>query len=81
VNGTVVQPRLAKGETWLDQTITGIMPLAVTSSDGTRYVVVSHNDPDRIGNVTVLDAEAPDRAQARTARGFLLSKYLEREQP
>jgi hypothetical protein len=79
------QARLATGETWLDQTITGIVPLAQSStertSDTTRYLVVNHYDQDGIGNLTILDAETPDRAKARTANGFLLSNYLEREQP
>ena len=77
--------RLTTGETWLDQDITSIVPLATSSterkSDLTRYLVVGHNDPDGIGNLTILDAENPDRANARTAYGFLLSNYLEREQP
>lgn len=77
--------RLTIGETSLDQDITSIVPLATSSterkSDLTRYLVVGHNDPDGIGNLTILDAENPDRANARTAYGFLLSNYLEREQP
>jgi hypothetical protein len=84
-NGALVSARLATGAAWLDQNITGISPLAQSSteltSDRDRYVVVNHDDPSGLGNVTILDAEAPDRAKARTARGFLLSKYLEREQP
>jgi hypothetical protein len=73
--------RLATGETWLDQAITRIIPLAKPASDGKRYLVALHNDPDRIGNLTVLDAEQPDRAGARTGYGFLFTSYLEREQP
>jgi len=77
--------RLTTGETWLDQDIVAVSPLAVSSterkSDLTRYLVVSHYDQDGIGNLTFLDAENPDRANARTAYGFLLSNYLEREQP
>jgi hypothetical protein len=66
---------------WLDQTITGIQALAQPSSDKVRHLVVSHDDPDGIGNLTFLDADKPDRATARTAYGFLLSNYLERGQP
>jgi hypothetical protein len=77
--------RLTTGETWLDQAIVSIMPLARSSAertnDLTRYLVVGHSDPYGIGNLTILDAETPDRAKARTAYGFLLSNYLEREQP
>ena len=85
---TVAHPdgeaRLTTGETWLDQTIVGITPLALPSTehtgDTTRYLVVAHHDPDAIGNLTILDGEAPDRSQARAAYGFLLANYLEREQ-
>ena len=77
--------RLTTSETWLDQNIFRIVPLAVSSTerigDPTRYLVIGHDDPNGIGNLTVLDAENPDRASARTAYGFLLSNYLEREQP
>ena len=75
------EPRLSTGETWLDQNIASIVPLAKPSIGGTRYLVVSHVDPTAIGNLTVLDADHPDRAKARTAHGFLLTNYLEREQP
>ncbi len=77
--------RLTTGETWLDQNITSILPLAASStertSDLTRYLVVGHDDPNGIGNLTILDAENPDRASARTAYGFLFTDYLKREQP
>ena len=43
--------------------------------------MVGHDDPNSIGNLTVLDAENPDRASARTAYGFLFTDYLKREQP
>jgi hypothetical protein len=72
---------LGTGETWLDQPIIGIDPLVEPSADGHRYLVVGHPDPNRFGNVTFLDADNPDRALARTAYGFLLTDYLEREQP
>jgi len=69
------------GETWLDQPIISITPLVAPSADGRRYLVVGHDDPNRLGNLTFLDADRPDRATARTAHGFLLTDYLEREQP
>jgi hypothetical protein len=69
------------GETWLDQGIASITPLTEASGDGRRYLVVGHDDPNGLGNVTFLDADKPDRATARTAHGFLLTDYLEREQP
>ena len=75
------QPPLVISETWLDQTITGILPLSQASSDTHRYIFVEQSDPNGIGNVTVLDADAPDHASARTAYGFLLTDYLERGQP
>jgi hypothetical protein len=66
---------------WLDQTITGIQALAQPSSDQIRHLVVSHSDPDSIGNLTFLNADTPDRTTARTAYGFLFSNYLDRGQP
>jgi hypothetical protein len=75
------QPPLVIGETWLDQTITGILPLGQASSDTHRYVFVEQSDPDGIGNVTVLDADAPEHNSARTAYGFLLTDFLKRGQP
>jgi hypothetical protein len=69
------------GETWLDQNIVSITPLAEPSRDGHRYLVAGHDDPYGLGNVTFLDADKPDRTTARTAYGFLLTDYLEREQP
>ena len=88
VTGLLDEPRLATGETWLDQNIVSISPLAVASSrslaPGTlppRYLVVGHDDPNGIGNLTILDADHPDRANARAAYGFLFTNYLERKQP
>jgi hypothetical protein len=72
---------LAHKAIWLDQTITSIQALDSKSVDGHRYLVVEQRDPDRIGNLTFLDADQPDRAWARTAYGFLFSNYLERGQP
>ncbi len=64
---------------WLDQTIASITPLS--DADGVRYLVLGHNDPTGYGNLTLLDARAPDRATARTAYGFLFTDYLGRNQP
>lgn len=69
------------GEIWLDQPIVSIDPLVEPSADGHRYLVIGHPDSSGLGNVTFLDADHPDRALARTAYGFLLTDYLEREQP
>jgi hypothetical protein len=69
------------GEVSLDQAIVSIDPLAAPSADGHRYLVLGHDDPRAVGNVTVLDADTPDRATARTAYGFLLTDYFEGEQP
>ncbi|MBN2576618.1 MAG: hypothetical protein JXP73_18785 [Deltaproteobacteria bacterium] len=86
--GLLDEPRLATGEIWLDQNIVSITPLKTAGSQpvaaGTippRYLVVGHNDPGAIGNLTILDADHPDRANARAAYGFLLTNYLERKQP
>jgi hypothetical protein len=76
------QARLSTGEVLLDQTIVNVLPLEKASpSNGKRYVVVEHGDPDNVGNVTLLDADTPERAGARTAYGFLLTNYLTRGQP
>jgi hypothetical protein len=74
-------PTGVPAEVWLDQAITSIIPLPLPSSDGKRYLIIGHNDPSNIGNITVLDADTPSRESARTAHGFLLSNYLERGQP
>ncbi len=66
---------------WLDQTITSITALAAPSSDGHRYLVLGQSDPNQYGNLTLLDADHPDRATARTAYGFLFTNYLGRNQP
>jgi hypothetical protein len=74
--------RLSTGEVLLDQPIMNVLPLDKASpADGKRYVVIEQSDPDKVGNVTVLDADAPDRTGARTAYGFLLTNYLTRGQP
>jgi hypothetical protein len=66
---------------WLDQTITSITALAQASSDGRRYLVLQQSDPDGYGNLTFIDADTPDRTNARTAYGFLFANYLGRKQP
>jgi hypothetical protein len=82
---TTGQGALTMSETWLDQTITSITPLAESSTqwtdNPTRYLVVGLSDPDNIGNLTLLDADSPERASARTTHGFLLADYLQRSQP
>jgi hypothetical protein len=75
------QARLSSGEIWLDQNIQNILPLGGKSVDNRRYLVVEHAQAENIGNLTVLDADDPDRANARTAYGFLFTNYLERTQP
>ena len=66
---------------WLDQGISGIQALAGTGPSTPRYLVISHADPDHAGNITFVNADAPDRATARTAYGFLYTNYLQRAQP
>jgi hypothetical protein len=66
---------------WLDQGISGIQALAGTGPGTPRYLVVSHPDPDNLGNITFVNADVPDRASARTAYGFLYTNYLTRAQP
>jgi hypothetical protein len=76
------EPSMMTKETWLDQPIADIVPLtSISPGTTTRYLVVRHNDPASVGNLTLLDAEAPTRASARTAYGFLLTNYLDRGQP
>jgi len=75
------QASLSTGEIWLDQNITNIIPLGQASSDGHRYLAVEQDDANKVGNVTLVDADNPDRTSARTAYGFLLTNYLERGQP
>jgi glyoxylase-like metal-dependent hydrolase (beta-lactamase superfamily II) len=55
--------------------------LAGTGPSTPRYLVISHADPDNAGNITFVNADAPDRATARTAYGFLYTNYLQRAQP
>jgi hypothetical protein len=73
--------RLFAGEVILDQPIAGISPLTAPSADGTRYLVLEMQDPTKVGYVTVLNADQPDRQGARSVYGFLLTDYLERGQP
>jgi hypothetical protein len=39
------------------------------------------SDQVKVGYLTVLDADQPDRKGARSAYGFLLTDYLERGKP
>ncbi len=66
---------------WLDQTISSITALPKPSSDGRRYLVLENPDPNTYGNLTILDADKPERATARGARGFLFTNYLGRTAP
>jgi hypothetical protein len=67
---------LAPGEVRLDAPLTAILPLPRGADGKNRLVVVHGGDP--AGALTVLDADKPDRATARTIQGFLLQDLLER---
>jgi hypothetical protein len=75
------QGSLFAGEVILDRPITSISPLAAPSGDGKRYLVLEMEYPTKVGYVTVLDANQPNRKGARSVYGFLLTDYLERGQP
>ena len=75
------QGPLFSSQVLVDQSIVSISPLASKSADGKRYVVLEMYDPMKLGYLTVLDADQPDRKGARSAYGFLISDYLERGQP
>jgi hypothetical protein len=82
-SGIHVMDLLASGSqtkptVWLDQSISTITVLAKPSSDTRRYLVLENPDPNAYGNLTLLDADNPERATARNARGFLLTDYLGR---
>lgn len=64
------------GDVRLDARIGGVMPFA-RDTDGKLRVLVDHGSAT--GHVTIVDGDAPDRATARTARGFLLNDLLQRE--
>lgn len=81
LSGTGGSASLVTKLLWLDQSVASITALGKASVDGRRYLVVGHPDPDDIGNITFVDADAPSRASARTAYGFLYTNYLERAQP
>lgn len=66
---------------WLDQSISNITALSKPSSDGRRYLVLENADPNNYGSLTFLDADNPERATARSARGFLFTNTLERTAP
>jgi hypothetical protein len=85
-SGIHVMDLLASGSqtkptVWLDQSISSITVLAKASSDTRRYLVLENPDPNAYGNLTLLDADNPERATARSARGFLLTDYLGRTVP
>ena len=60
---------------------TSFWSLTAPSVDGTRYLVLEMEDPTKVGYLTVLNADQPDRKGARSVYGFLLTDYLERGQP
>ncbi len=69
---------LQVGEVRLDAPVEAVFPLE-KSKDGHSRLVVVH--PGVAGDVTILDAEVPDRATARSARGFLTTDLLQRGAP
>jgi hypothetical protein len=73
--GFVTLPTLAPGEVRLDAPIQALFPLP-PGRDGKSRLVVTH--ASAAGHYTVLDADKPERATARSAHGFLLADLLER---
>jgi hypothetical protein len=74
--GFISLASLAPGEVRLDAPVAAVLPLA-RAADGKSRVVVVHAG-SAAGHLTVLDADAPDRATARVIKGFLLQDLLER---
>jgi hypothetical protein len=70
--------RLGAGEVRLDAPVRGVLPLE-PGKDGRSHVVVDH--PAAGGHLTVLDAEKPERATARSLVGFLFADLFERRVP
>ncbi len=66
---------LTAGEVRLDAVVQGVVVLA-KSNDGHSRVVAIHQGEG--GDITVLDADKPERATARHATGFLLTDLLDR---
>jgi hypothetical protein len=66
---------LQTGQVRLDAPVSAILPFP-RGHDGRSRVMVHH--PGTSGYVTVLDADTPDRAGARSAVGFLLTDLLHR---
>jgi hypothetical protein len=75
--GFVSLASLSPGEVRLDDPVAAVLPVP-HPSDGRPRVVVVH--PSTAGSLTVLDADHPDRASARTVAGFLLTDLLDREE-
>lgn len=67
---------LAPGEVRLDAPATAILPLSRAADGKSRLVVAHGNHPG--GHLTILDADNPERATARSIQGFLLRDLLER---
>ncbi len=66
---------LTVGDVRLDAPVGVLLPLG-RRSDGRQMIVVDHGGNE--GFITVLDADKPERASARSVRGFLLQDLLSR---
>ena len=69
------------GEVRLDDVIASVIALPKPSADAIRYVVALHKQGNRVGGLTVLPADKPTRAEARSIFGFTFANYLDRGQP
>jgi len=69
------------GEVRLDNAIGSVVALPKPSADAIRYVVALHGQGNRVGGLTVLPADKPTRAEARSIFGFTFANYLDRGQP
>jgi hypothetical protein len=69
------------GEVRLDDPIASVIALPKPSADAIRYVFALHGQGNRVGGLTVLPADKPTRADARSIFGFTFANYLDRGQP
>lgn len=76
--GYLMVPQFQVGDVRLDATARAVLPLGA-GRDGKRRVVVDHDHSG--GRITVIDADNPSRATARSATGFLYTNLLERRVP
>jgi hypothetical protein len=76
--GYLTLPELSAGDIRLDAPVQAIFPLG-TSKDGKHRVVIDHKQSG--GRITVLDADDPQRATARSVGGFLYTDILQRRVP